>query len=432
VRLFSQSESELFESLFHEELQPVQEQHFAEVHRIHYSNVQHKLNLLVSEHKKFKREYLEARVAAYVETCEKTGRCPDRLDCQEFAAELTTLVRGGTDDIVRAYKDPLGPIRVQSLERTMEVLDIELGQLVAPTMAPLMVLASKGKLGTSSESDGSHRAAKRMAEFVEYLGRECETLGDLDWSEIKSFADTISTTLACVDFLREIEKLPDDGVVNNTLIDPGKRQRNTSQVIRPLQEEIGRLLSEHFDIERILEQTATLPNNGEELEYLSGVLRDYKRYHPTTLKNSYFPNQLAFCEAIQLEIQCRRDKQLSLATSAQRSDTINIAGDNFGPVMQGGQGNVQNVVVNVQLNAKIEELVQLIEQSDDLGALKKLKACSDLRYLQGLGALEESNETREAARIRLDDITSIISLSADLVSLGMPILQIIRALFGNV
>jgi len=431
VRLFSQSESELFESLFQEKLQAVCERHFAEVDCIHYSNVQHKLNLLISEHKKFKKEYLETRVAAYVETCEKSGRCPDRLDCQELAAELTALARGGTEDIVRAYKDPLGPIRVQTLERTMEVLDIELGQLVAPAMAPAVVLASKGKLGASFVT-GSRRATVRMAEFVQHLGRQCETLGDLDWPEIKSFTDTIASLLERVDFLREIEKLPDDGVVNNRLVDPAKRARNTNTVIRPLQEEIGGLLSEHFDLQRIQEEAATLASNGEELEYLSGVLRDYKKYHPTTLKNSYSPSELAFCEAIKLEIQLRRDKQLALAMSEQRSATINIAGDNFGAVMQGGHGNVQNVVVNLQLNAKIEELLQLIEQNNDLGALEKLKARSDLRYLKELSALEETNETREAARTRLDDVTSIISLSADLVSLGMPILQIIRALFGNV
>jgi len=353
------------------------------------------------------------------------------MDCQELAAELTTLVRGGTEDIVRAYKDPLGPIRVQTLERTMEVLDIELGQLVAPAMAPVVVLASKGKLGASFVT-GSRRASVRMAEFVQHLGRQCETLGDLDWPEIKSFTDTIASLLERVDFLREIEKLPDDGVVNNTLVDPAKRARNTNTVIRPLQEEIGGLLSEHFDLERIQEEAATLASNGEELEYLSRVLRDYKKYHPTTLKNSYSPSELAFCEAIKLEIQLRRDKQLALAMSEQRSATINIAGDNFGAVMQGGHGNVQNVVVNVQLNAKIDELLQLIEQSSDLGALEKLKAGSDLRYLKELSALEETNETREAARTRLDDVTSIISLSADLVSLGMPILQMIRALFGNV
>src|SRR5678815_3548999 len=116
MRLFSQYESELFEGLFQEKLQPIRDRHIAEVDRIDWSNPQHKLNLLISEHLKFKREFIEARVQAYVETCRKIGKYPDRLDYQEFAAELVRLVTGGTDDIARAYNDPLGPIRAQSLE----------------------------------------------------------------------------------------------------------------------------------------------------------------------------------------------------------------------------------------------------------------------------------------------------------------------------
>jgi hypothetical protein len=62
--------------------------------------------------------------------------------------------------------------------------------------------------------------------------------------------------------------------------------------------------------------------------------------------------------------------------------------------------------------------------------LQKLKVSTDLRYVQELNTLEASESKQEEVRSKLDDITSIISLSADLVSLGMPTIQIIRAFFG--
>ncbi len=71
-----------------------------------------------------------------------------------------------------------------------------------------------------------------------------------------------------------------------------------------------------------------------------------------------------------------------------------------------------------------------INGATDLTALQKLKASTDLRYVQDLIVLENNAETRDEARTKLDDVTSVISLSADLVSLGIPIIQIIRASFG--
>jgi hypothetical protein len=44
--------------------------------------------------------------------------------------------------------------------------------------------------------------------------------------------------------------------------------------------------------------------------------------------------------------------------------------------------------------------------------------------------LETTSEVQEEARTKLDGVTSVISLSADMLSLGMPIIQILRAFFG--
>ena len=346
MRLFSQTESELFESLFHEKLQPIRDRHFTEVDRIHWSNSPHKLNLLISEHKKFKKEFIEARVEAYLETCRETNRYPDPLDYQEFAAELTGLAKGATDDISRAYNDPLSPIRAQSLERTMEILQLELGQIVGPAMAPVQRLVAEGKLaalqtGRGEQADGP---TKRLVEFQEYLGKPCRLLGDLDWSVTKTFLESIPTDLERVDFLDDLLKLPDDGIVNNAIVDPAKHNRNTNMFVRPLRDERSRLLSRHFNLERIINQAEQISENSEALSYLWGVLRDYKKYHPGTRQNHYSPNELAFCQAIETEIKYRRDVQIALGDSARISPVhynINI-GENRGPIQQGGSGNTQS------------------------------------------------------------------------------------------
>ena len=87
-------------------------------------------------------------------------------------------------------------------------------------------------------------------------------------------------------------------------------------------------------------------------------------------------------------------------------------------------------IAETQLNSKIEELLNRIDGATDLTALQKLKASTDLRYVQELTALEASEENQEEARSKLNDITSILSISADLGSLGIPTIQILRAFFG--
>jgi hypothetical protein len=130
-----------------------------------------------------------------------------------------------------------------------------------------------------------------------------------------------------------------------------------------------------------------------------------------------------------------RVKEMELETklpsaSVPATAGIHIGGHNFGQIQQGGQSNSQSVTINTQLGAKIQELLTLIDGTTDLSALQKLKASTDLRYVQELIALEASEENKEEARSKLNDITSILSISADLVSLGIPTIQIIRAFFG--
>jgi hypothetical protein len=127
----------------------------------------------------------------------------------------------------------------------------------------------------------------------------------------------------------------------------------------------------------------------------------------------------------QMELESRMPK-----TARAAEAVIHIEGHNFGAIQQGGQNNTQNVTINAQFNAKIQELLNLIDGAQELTPLQKLKASTDITYVQELSKLEASKEVQEEARSRLDGVTSVISLSADLVSLGIPIIQIIRAFFG--
>jgi hypothetical protein len=100
-------------------------------------------------------------------------------------------VTGGTDDIARAYNDPLGPIRAQSLERTMELLQIELGQIIGPAMSSVQQLVAEGRLNhkATEREDQMREASKHVLAFYEHIGRSCRTLGDLNWSETNSYLD---------------------------------------------------------------------------------------------------------------------------------------------------------------------------------------------------------------------------------------------------
>lgn len=123
-------------------------------------------------------------------------------------------------------------------------------------------------------------------------------------------------------------------------------------------------------------------------------------------------------------------KQREKAEKLSATNQVLIYGPNTGPIQQGGQNNTQNVIINDEFNAKIQQLLNLIDVARELTPIQKLKASADIRYLEELSNLDPNAEVLDEVRTRLDGITSVISMSADLVSLGMPIIQILRAFFG--
>jgi hypothetical protein len=108
---------------------------------------------------------------------------------------------------------------------------------------------------------------------------------------------------------------------------------------------------------------------------------------------------------------------------------INIYGPNLGPIQQAGQNNTQSVSINAEFEAKIRELFALVENSS-LSPVQKLKAVNDIRTVHEFSRIETTPEVQEEVKTKLESLTSVISLSADLVTLGMPIILIIRNFFG--
>lgn len=108
-----------------------------------------------------------------------------------------------------------------------------------------------------------------------------------------------------------------------------------------------------------------------------------------------------------------------------------IHGDVYGGVQSGGQGNVQNVSIssNTSFVKAIRELNELVNDSP-LPPVSKIEAQSDIQALERLGQLDRTPEVTAAAKSRVESIEKTISLTADMVSLGMPVITIIRAFFG--
>ncbi len=329
MRIFDTAELKLFESLFHEKLEPIRTRHDIERRRIDWSSTPAtKLHEHIAEHKRFKREFIDARVQAYMKTCQRVLKSPKNADYQEFQIALTDLAQGATEDISRVYKNPLGSIYPQSLERMLEVLNIELGQMVTWALAPLRRFISEGEVSARQamqpygESPASGFGDYWYQAFQDYLGRPCTMLGDLDWNTTKDYLDTIPSDLERVDFLRRIDQLRNEGIVNSSIANPTAHNRNIA-LVHAMGDECARLLSRHFDRESVLRHARQIDDHQEALSYLWDVLRDYKTYNPSTRQNRFFPGQLAFCNAVEEEIRCRKDLLMSSMANKQTSITAN-------------------------------------------------------------------------------------------------------------
>lgn len=148
---------------------------------------------------------------------------------------------------------------------------------------------------------------ERFAEFQREVRKQCHALEDLDWATLKSFAERIPSPTGRIDFLDFVSQLPDGGVVDGFVRDPTLHHRNQEILLRPLGQERSRLLSEHFDLARILRKAEQIPDHLDAAVYLRKTLESYSDYHSTVRQNNYSNEQLRFRNTIEAKIALRKE-----------------------------------------------------------------------------------------------------------------------------
>jgi hypothetical protein len=164
------------------------------------------------------------------------------------------------------------------------------------------------------EESSDNSPEERFAEYQRRLGKQCRALDDLDWGALTDFIGAIPSAIERVDFLSFVSKLPDGGVANGFVVDPPRHRRNQDSLLRPLAAERSRLLSEHFNLERILRTAERITNHLDAVAYLRSTLDRYIDYHPTIRQGSHSPEELRFRKTLESKIEVRKDLH---AASAQ-------------------------------------------------------------------------------------------------------------------
>jgi len=128
-------------------------------------------------------------------------------------------------------------------------------------------------------------------------------------------------------------------------------------------------------------------------------------------------------------MQKRPEKPTSIFPANIYNQTFHV---HDGGVQQVGNHNTQHnrVSINTDFDNAIERLVAAIESSS-LQPLQKISVKSDVVVLRELATLEKTPDVIDAANTRLDAIKEVVSMTADLTSLGTPVLPILWAVFGR-
>lgn len=133
-----------------------------------------------------------------------------------------------------------------------------------------------------------------FSEFMRHTNREYSSLSDLEWNEVRGFLEGLPGYTDRLDFLELLAALPDDGVVNGTVVDPALSNRNHNQVLTPIRNERARLLALHFDFKNIRHRASETTDHKEAQLYLHKVLHEYYKYHPNLMGGIAFQEQWAF------------------------------------------------------------------------------------------------------------------------------------------
>ena len=130
-------------------------------------------------------------------------------------------------------------------------------------------------------------------------------------------------------------------------------------------------------------------------------------------------------------IQMRNAGYEALEPKPQTSPTnIVHIHNNYAPVAQGSHFT-QNVtqIVN-EFESAIHNLQKAVEDSKELSTVQKMTLRNDIDMVQQLAQIEKTPEVIETASSKIEFINSVVSSTADMVSLGLVVIPIIKAFFG--
>lgn len=334
MNIFDERASNYFESLCGEKIHPIRQKHDSDANEAGKTvGAPNRFSWHMHEQTRYAKEVMDARVQAFMETCERIKKYPDETDVREFYDELCAIGVRIAKNIPPIYRSALSEVPAELLERCDEQSTNELRQYAGIALAPVYRLLHEGQLSIVSRApsdpqDETTSNDNHFAAFEEYLGKQVRSLGDLDWDKTKAFLESLSEGIGRVDFLKQVARLPDGGVADGRITNPPLHNRNQA-FLRPLSDECTRLLSDHFNLTTILQKAGRINDHGEAISYLWNVKRDFIKYHPSIRSGSYSPEELRFWNGINTEIECRKDLQDSSmkgSSSVNSGNTFNLSG----------------------------------------------------------------------------------------------------------
>ena len=333
MKFFDERASNYFESLCSEKIHPIRQKHDSENNDVGRTvGAPNRFSWHMHEQTRYAKEVIDARVQAFMETCQRITKYPEETDVKEFYDDLCAIGVRISKNIPRIYRSAISEVPAELLERCDEQSTNELTQHAGIALAPVYRLMNEGQLSSVSPTPSEPQDEimfqnDHFVEFEEYLGKPFNSLSDLDWDKTKSFLESLPEGIERVDFLKQLARLPDDGVVDGRIADPPLHNRSLA-FLRPLSDECSRLLSHHFNLTAILDKAERIEDHGQAISYLWNVLREYTKYHPSIRSGSFGPEEFRFNNGIKTEIQCRKDLQDSSVkgSSMNKGDIFNLLG----------------------------------------------------------------------------------------------------------
>jgi hypothetical protein len=103
---------------------------------------------------------------------------------------------------------------------------------------------------------------------------------------------------------------------------------------------------------------------------------------------------------------------------------------NYAPVAQGSNFTQSVTQIRNEFDDSIHKLLHAVEESRDLSPVQKITVRNDINMVHQLAHMEKTPEVIETASTKIDSINSIVSSTADIVSLGVVVIPMVRAFFG--